>query len=541
MNAGTPEPADWKRLGMVQYLNDCAANPDRLAVALHEYTFNIDWTMSEVYPFLMGRFEALHAACDQLLVARPTVIITESGWEYNDMPGETAAMIDVEWYSFLLSEYPNVLGAMLWTLEGPSALPDKLQKLIEPITTYALNTTFSDTDPPPPPPPNGRITPAKVKHTVHLLPQNTTLDELQTVTIELHPTRSAFTYSADAAHAVVYPGTDESRVIVWSGERWDDDIYAWLDDRGVRWESRSFSIVPPPPPPPPPGDGNALIGLHAPADGGDGLESDFAEFRNLLGGMPGVIKVLSSHSESHVQRLATENPGCQWIIRAFLSMCENGQPRDISPAQFFNDTISDVKRALNILHGLPVVVELGNEPNLRSEGLDGSWFDGFSFISWFKAVLAQYRLELPEVEFLYPGLSPGFSYDDGVERRILHTQFIEESREAVLVSDGLAIHTYWSPPFPMPQALAVVDDLLARFPNHRAWITEASNNERDMSIRPSPDVVAQQYVNFWREIKRRPRVEGVTYFVCSASDPFFEAESWVGKGLGARVRGLIPR
>lgn len=39
MNAGTPEPQDWEQPGMVQYLKDCARNPDKLAIALHEYTF----------------------------------------------------------------------------------------------------------------------------------------------------------------------------------------------------------------------------------------------------------------------------------------------------------------------------------------------------------------------------------------------------------------------------------------------------------------------------------------------------------------------
>ena len=83
--------------------------------------------------------------------------------------------------------------------------------------------------------------PAEIDHTIHLLPQDTTLPELKQVTRELYPQRTAFTYSADAAHALMYAGNDDSTVVVWSGGRWDGDIYTWLRIRGVQHiESHSF-------------------------------------------------------------------------------------------------------------------------------------------------------------------------------------------------------------------------------------------------------------------------------------------------------------
>lgn len=83
--------------------------------------------------------------------------------------------------------------------------------------------------------------PARLTHTIHLLPQDTTLPELKQVTTALHPNRSAFTYSADAAHALMFAGSTASKVAVWSGERWAGDIFAWLNQRGIQFEAQRFT------------------------------------------------------------------------------------------------------------------------------------------------------------------------------------------------------------------------------------------------------------------------------------------------------------
>ncbi len=90
--------------------------------------------------------------------------------------------------------------------------------------------------------PGSRTVPERIQHTIHLLPQDTTLPELKQVTAMLHPTLSAFTYSADAAHALMFAGDDNSKVVVWSGERWSGDIVAWLRERGIRFESQRFVV-----------------------------------------------------------------------------------------------------------------------------------------------------------------------------------------------------------------------------------------------------------------------------------------------------------
>ena len=84
--------------------------------------------------------------------------------------------------------------------------------------------------------------PARIQHTIHLLPQKTALSELDQVVALLHPNRSAFTYSADAAQAVAHAGTNKSVVVAWAGERWGADgaIFAWLHRRGIGTQARNF-------------------------------------------------------------------------------------------------------------------------------------------------------------------------------------------------------------------------------------------------------------------------------------------------------------
>lgn len=276
----------------------------------------------------------------------------------------------------------------------------------------------------------------------------------------------------------------------------------------------------PAPSPDPPLVGPARIGLHCSADPFIS-EQEFAEMQQLR---PGVIKVLSFHSGEAIARLAAENGDANFVLRAFLSF----GGRNISPNQFFNDTINDVRRSLDALQGRNVVVELHNEPNLTLEGLGASWRDGAAFNSWWLRVLQLYRQALPNVRYIYPGLSPGGAVD---RVRHEHTSFLEASRTAVEAADGLGVHTYWAHDFPMERALETLDGFIRRFPTKPVWVTEASNNKG----RVAPEEKAHQYLRFWQRLQQRPTVRGVTYFVASASDPQFAEEAWLGRGIAAVV------
>ena len=288
---------------------------------------------------------------------------------------------------------------------------------------------------------------------------------------------------------------------------------------------------------PPPANGPARIGLHTSADPGDlfGGEAEFAEFATLF---PGVIKVLSATSETAVKRLAVENPGAEWIVRAFL----NWGGRNVTPQNFFDWTKDDTLRTANALRSLGIKdssihIELHNEPNLAPEGWGSTWADGTGFNTWLLDVLKKYLVFLPNVRYLYPGLSPGGAipgvrYDSGA--------FLDQSIAAATACDGVGVHAYWSDPFPIAQAYAHIDWYVSRFGTKPLWITEASRNDRPAT--KTPQQYANEYFLFWKELKKRPSVQGVTFFVASASDPYFAPECWVvnkqSQGIAAAIKAL---
>ncbi len=261
---------------------------------------------------------------------------------------------------------------------------------------------------------------------------------------------------------------------------------------------------------------SADIGLHASADPtiSDAEISTFTAFR------PGIIKLLSFHDPAAVQKLAAAHPDASWIVRAFLDF----GGRRITPQQFFDYTINDMRRTLAILRGRDVVIELHNEPNLVVEGLGSSWADGGEFARWWLELLRIYRNALPSERFIYPGLSPG---SDVRNQKHDHIRFVEASRQAVEAADGLGIHLYWSKVYKMEKALDVLDDYISRFRYKHIWITEASNNKGGVRAYTK----AQQYLKFWHALQARPTVQGVTYFVASASNPAFAEEVFLGRNM----------
>lgn len=287
--------------------------------------------------------------------------------------------------------------------------------------------------------------------------------------------------------------------------------------------------------------GEAGIGLHASADPGDlhGGTAEFVEFKTMK---PDVIKVLSAHSASAIERLAADQKsignGPQWIIRAFLS----GWDRIVSSQNFVNWTYPDVQRAIDTL--VPkyttldkVWVELHNEPNLVIEGWKTNWQNGAEFGSWLLSVISLYRKALPGVKLVYPGLSPGgdvpgVRYDSG--------RFRQESLLSATICDGVGLHCYWVSQADMANTLADVDTYHAKFPGKPLWVTEASRKRPSpQDAAPTPEQMAVDYVKFHQELRRRPQVQGVTYFVASASNPEFGPESWIVGGKSRSIAQMI--
>lgn len=141
-STGVPEPEDWEHPAMLDFLRFAGEHPDQVAVALHEYSL-INEDIAAGYPYLVGRFQALFDACDRHGIPRPTILITEWGWEYDDVPEPEVALEHIAWASWLYAAYPEVKGAAIWYL-GPQfgGIANRAQRLIAPTGDYAVSHYF---------------------------------------------------------------------------------------------------------------------------------------------------------------------------------------------------------------------------------------------------------------------------------------------------------------------------------------------------------------------------------------------------------------
>lgn len=142
-SSGEPEQTDWEAPKMLAFLRLAASKPDRLAIALHEYSYTVD-DIADAYPYKVGRFQLLFEVADRYNIPRPTVLITEWGWEYQDNPIPSQAMEDIRWAAALYAPYPEIKGAAIWYLgPGFGEIANQTQKLITPVLVYNLTNYFA--------------------------------------------------------------------------------------------------------------------------------------------------------------------------------------------------------------------------------------------------------------------------------------------------------------------------------------------------------------------------------------------------------------
>lgn len=163
---GEPEPEHWFAPGIQKYINYCLENKDRAGISVHEYTLDTSKTFEQSYPFLIGRFQDIHAACPNNNY--PTIFISELGYTYDNIPNDWAKINDFLYKcGELYAQYPNVLGAAIWYLGTGSNWKDiglKWQPFIPNVQNLIMTTTYPDPVIPPPepepepPPETGKIT-----------------------------------------------------------------------------------------------------------------------------------------------------------------------------------------------------------------------------------------------------------------------------------------------------------------------------------------------------------------------------------------------
>jgi hypothetical protein len=143
-SSGEPEREHWEGPWMQKFLRLAGENPDRVAIALHEYSY-VQENLDRLYPNLVGRFQMLFDVCDASGIPRPTVVITEFGWVYDDIADsvEQAMQVDLPWAAELYAPFPQVKGAAIWYLGGGfGGIANEAQKLIAPMTEDSLQNYF---------------------------------------------------------------------------------------------------------------------------------------------------------------------------------------------------------------------------------------------------------------------------------------------------------------------------------------------------------------------------------------------------------------
>ncbi|MEM8858121.1 MAG: hypothetical protein AAGD96_07365 [Chloroflexota bacterium] len=141
-SSGEPDYSHWLAPNMQEFLRFAAEHPNNVAVSLHEYSYtNSDLFYN--YPFFLGRFQLLYLATDRMGIRRPTVLITEFGWEYRDIPGPEEAMRQLVAAADLYAQYPEVKGAAIWYLGGGyGSIHLKARQLFEPLTGMISSTYY---------------------------------------------------------------------------------------------------------------------------------------------------------------------------------------------------------------------------------------------------------------------------------------------------------------------------------------------------------------------------------------------------------------
>ncbi len=140
--SGEPERVNWESPQMLAFLRFAAEHPDDIAIALHEYSYEVN-DIGVGYPYFIGRFQALFDVCDSYGIPRPTVLITEWGWTHEKLPGPTEALADIRWASHLYAAYPNIKGAAIWYLGGGfKDIRNLAQRLIAPVAEFSLSNYY---------------------------------------------------------------------------------------------------------------------------------------------------------------------------------------------------------------------------------------------------------------------------------------------------------------------------------------------------------------------------------------------------------------
>jgi hypothetical protein len=275
----------------------------------------------------------------------------------------------------------------------------------------------------------------------------------------------------------------------------------------------------------------SLIGLHGRSNG----EMQPADFTVVRAARVEAVKITSHATLDTVRALRAINPNMFILIRPIVAFTTDGEPRSVSPQEFYDWTVADLDRLVNNDPSLRYI-EIHNEPNITIEGLGAAWNNGLEFGAWFLDVLHRYRRRYPSLQFGFPGLSPGPTLA-GVRQN--SDTFLEQSAYAAQSADWIGLHAYWVNERELSdQSLGLsFAAYRQRFPEKLLFVTEFGNPAQ------SKATVADQYGRYYALLRKVPGVGAAFAYVSSTSDPI-ESPRWAWRdeaGQDVGIAGEIGR
>ncbi len=254
--------------------------------------------------------------------------------------------------------------------------------------------------------------------------------------------------------------------------------------------------------------GACLAGLHGRADG-EMQEEDYAV---VQAARIEAVKITSHATMDTVAKLRAIRPNLFIMVRPIVAFEDQGQPRRITPREFVEWTSSDLARLYDADPAIRYF-EVHNEPNLRREGLEGSWNNGVEFGRWFLEVVNLYRQRFPRAKFGFPGLSLGPAMAS--PQRADWKGFLDQATSAANLADWIGVHCYWVNESEMlKQALGYAWlEYRLRFPEKLLFITEFGNPWQPKAV------VAQQYARYYRHLRGVDGLGAAFAYVVSTSSP----------------------
>jgi hypothetical protein len=226
---------------MLKFLDLVQQHPDKLAVALHEYSL----TTGDIWNgngSLVGRFRQLIDACVDHNIDPPPIFFTKWGWTFNRVPSPEQAMKDILEVGELYAQYPSIKGSAIWALDGGwSNLAQQTAELMEPLKEALIKKRYHD---PAGPPMNNNPTPDGLPREQYnckylVAPQDASLEEWLAICRQAYTYKETVGFSYDdagigaldrkTAYLFDIPASKRSEFLAWFEEYYPETNISFRD------------------------------------------------------------------------------------------------------------------------------------------------------------------------------------------------------------------------------------------------------------------------------------------------------------------------